>query len=68
MGSQRRSQDDIVLEDQAANLAPVVPVWPKLKIRLDPYDKKPRLSLMMLMWPDVVRPICVMALALVTSI
>lgn len=68
MRSQRRSEDDIVFEDQDANLAPAVPVWPKLKTLLDPYGKKPRLSLMMLMWPDVARPVCVMALALITYI
>jgi len=66
MGPQRRPQDHIVFEDETANLATAVPVWPKLKIPLDPYGKKLRLSLMMLMWPDVARPVCVMAWALVT--
>jgi hypothetical protein len=63
MGSQRRAQDDIVFQDEAANLAPAVPVWPKLKMLLDPYGKKPRLSLMMLM-----RPACLMAFALLPCI
>jgi len=63
MRSQRRPQDDIVFQDQAANLATAVPVRLKLKMALDPYGKKPRLSLMMLM-----RPACLMALALVSCI
>ena len=68
MGSQCRPQDDIVFEDEAPNLAQAVPVRPKLKMPLDPYGKKPRLSLMMLMRPALARPACLMALALVPCI
>lgn len=63
LGSQHGPQDDIVFQDEAANLATAVPVRLKLKMPLDPYGKKPRLSLMMLM-----RPACLMALALVPCI
>jgi len=49
MGSQNRPQDDIILQDEIADLAPAVPVRLKLKTRLDPYGKKPRLSLRILM-------------------
>lgn len=63
MGPQRRPQDHIVFEDETANLALAVPVRPKLKMLLNPYGKKPRLSLMMLMRPAV----CLTALALVSS-
>ncbi len=48
MCSQNRPQDDIILQDESAGLAPAVPVRPKLKVPLEPYDKKPRLSLMTL--------------------
>lgn len=63
MGSQRGPHDDIVFEDETANLAMAVPVRPKLKMLLNPYGKKPKLSLMMLMRPAV----CLTALALVSS-
>lgn len=63
VGSQKRPQDDIVLQDEIANLAQVVPVRPKLKMPRDLYGKKPRLSLMMLIRPD-----CLVAAALVPSI
>ncbi len=49
MKSQNRPQYDIILKDEIADLAPAVPVRPKLKIPLDRYYKKPRFSLMMLM-------------------
>ena len=56
MGSQNRPQHDIILKDEiAAGLVPVVPVRPKLKVPLDPYGKKPRFSLKMLMAPEPVR-------------
>gem|GEM_PF-5345240 len=55
MGSQNRPQYDIILKDEIAGLAPVVPVRPKLKMPPDPYDKKPRFSLRMLMVPKPVR-------------
>lgn len=56
MGSQNRPQYDIILKDEiAAGLVPVVPVRPKLKMPLDPYGKKPRFSMMMLIWPEPVR-------------
>jgi hypothetical protein len=64
MGSQRRTHDDIVFEDETANFALAVPVRPKLKMPLNPYGKKPKLSLMMLMRSAV----CLTALALVSSI
>ena len=63
MGSQNRPQDDIILKNKIADLAPVVPVRPELKMRLDPYGKKPRLSLMMLM-----EPVCFTAAGLVSYI
>jgi len=66
MGSQNRPQDDIILQDEIAGFAPAVPVRPELKAPLDPYDKKPRLSLMMLMGrPD---PVCFTAAGLVPYI
>lgn len=49
LGSQNRPQDDVILKDETAGLAPAVPVRPELKTPLDPYCKKPRFSLMMLM-------------------
>ncbi len=55
MGSQNRPQYDVILKDEIAGLAPVVPVRPKLKMPPDPYDKKPRFSLRMLMVPESVR-------------
>lgn len=55
MGSQDRPQYDIILKDEIADLVPVVPVRPKLKMPLDPYGKKPRFSMMMLIWPEPVR-------------
>jgi hypothetical protein len=67
MNSQRRPQDHIVFEDETANLAQAVPVRPKLEMPLNPYGKKPKLSLMMLMRPAVV-VVCLTALALVSSI
>ena len=47
MGSLNRPQDDIVLQDEIANLAQTIPVRPELKTLLDLYGKKLRLSLMM---------------------
>jgi hypothetical protein len=64
MGSQRRPQDDVVRQDEIAGLAPAVPVGPELKMRRDPYGKKPRVSLMMLMRPAD----CLTATALVPCI
>jgi hypothetical protein len=56
MESQNRPQYDIILKDEiAAGLVPVVPVRLKLKMPLDPYGKKPRFSMMMLIWPEPVR-------------
>lgn len=37
MGSQNRPQDDVILKDEIARLAPTVPVRPELKTPLDPY-------------------------------
>ena len=63
MGSQCRPQDDIILKDEIADLASTIPVRPKFKIPRNLYGKKPRLSLMTLIWPD-----CLVAAALVTCI
>jgi hypothetical protein len=48
-GSQDGPQDDIVLEHESSYLASAVPARAKLKMLLDSYGKKPRLSLMILM-------------------
>jgi len=63
MGSQNRPQDDVILKNKIADLAPPVPVRQELKLPRDLYGKKPRLSLMMLIRPD-----CLVAAALVLSI
>jgi hypothetical protein len=63
MGPQDRPQDDIILKDEIAGLAPAVPVRPILEMPLEPYDKKPRLSLRMLMGS-----VCLTAIALVRYI
>jgi hypothetical protein len=42
------SQEEVVLEDETANLAPAVPTRPELEMLLDPYRKNARLSLMTL--------------------
>ena len=60
MGSQDRPQDGVILKDESADLTLVVPVRPELKMPLDPYGKKPRVSLRMLM-----RTGCLTAAALV---
>jgi hypothetical protein len=49
LGSQNRSQQQIILQHQGGCRAPVIPVRPELKLLLDPDCKKPKLSLRMLM-------------------
>jgi hypothetical protein len=48
LGLQDRAQDEVVLKNEAASLAPTVPVWAELEAALDFYDKKARVSLTML--------------------
>ena len=45
---ENRSQEEIVPQDEIANLAPAVPPRAELEILLDPYRKNARLSLMIL--------------------
>ena len=47
-GFQDGAQDEIILEDKPAHFALAVPAQPGLEVPLDFYDKKPRLSLTML--------------------
>lgn len=50
VGSQNRPQHDIILKDEiTAGIAPVVPIRSKFEMLRDPYGKKPKLSLMILM-------------------
>ena len=45
LGSQNRSQQQIILQHQGGRRAPAIPVRPELKMLLDPDCKKPKLSL-----------------------
>lgn len=47
LGSENRSQQQIILEHQSGDRACAIPVRPKLEMRLDRYCKKPKLSLRM---------------------
>lgn len=47
-GPKHRPQNDIVFQDKLKNLAPVVPIRAELVKLPNPYDKKARVSLMML--------------------
>lgn len=49
-GSQNRSQEDIILQNQSANLIPSIPLRLELEEPRDPNCKKPKLSLRMLMY------------------
>jgi hypothetical protein len=48
LGSENRSQEDIILQDQSGNLLPAIPLGTKLEILPDPDCKKPKLSLRIL--------------------
>jgi hypothetical protein len=48
LGSQDRSQQQIILQHHGGHRAPAIPVGPELEMLLDPYCKKPKLSLRML--------------------
>jgi hypothetical protein len=50
LGSQNRAQEDIILQNQSANLIPSVPLRLELEEPRDPNCKKPKLSLKMLMY------------------
>jgi hypothetical protein len=49
LGSQYRSQQQIILQHQGGHRATAIPIHPELKMPLDPDCKKPKLSLRMLM-------------------
>jgi hypothetical protein len=48
-GPQCGSQDTVVLQHESKYFAPAIPIRAELKVLLDSYSKKPRLSLMILM-------------------
>jgi hypothetical protein len=48
LGSQNRAQQEIVLQDQTADLSPTIPIYPELEIPCDRDCRNPKLSLRML--------------------
>jgi hypothetical protein len=44
LGSDNRSQEQVILQDQPPNLRPAIPAPRKLKMLRDPYCKNPKLS------------------------
>jgi len=50
LGPEHGAKDEVVRQDQSSHFALAVPIWGKFEVFLDFYCKKPRFSLIVLMY------------------